>query len=167
MSSTSNGSYNFSGSGLPMGNGTLVARSGNSLSRESTFVQNTMLRHREAVNNLTPHLSNPPSVSTLINHHFEATTFNDDGSSMGTSLNSSISTGKYRRSSYSPKNHIQANDFSIFKGPQTHIHGNKNVYDSKRLTWKPSTTQKKDERFQTTNELRNLEKTSKFLYNNQ
>ena len=149
MSSSSNNSYGSKSSGLPMGNSNSFLRSGNSLSRESAFVQKILSRHRKTVNDTTPRLSSPYSVSTLVNGPSEITTPSDDGSQVESSLNSSISTMSRRRSSFSPKSPFQATDLSIFKGPQSHIHGNKNVYNFERHTWQPTTTPKKDERFQT------------------
>ena len=150
------------------GNGTPVVRSGNSLRRESTFVQKTLEHHRENTTQMATDASDTFKLfdEASINDSAPHNQISPSNASINSSMNSSISTSMSRRSSISPKNPLQTTNLSIFKGPQSHIHGNKNSYDNRRLSWKPSTAPRKEERFQTTNELRDLEKISKFLYTN-
>ena len=103
-------------------------------------------RHREAVGSLSPSTTvarasacrNSPTITSF---QYDAAVASPTGSSV-----------------------VGTRSMGIFRSPKTHIHGNKNVYDSKQFKWYPSNIKQKDERFASANDCRNLEKTVKFLY---
>ena len=107
----------------------------------SPFVTSALERHKNAVKSATK-----PALITSDKSKFSP------ASPFHTLLSNKETTSK-------PTN------LSIFRSPKTHINGNKNVYDDKSYCWKPShVSKRREERFQTTNDLRCMDKIKSVLY---